>query len=265
MKILFIGDVVGQSGRKALADHLPALKAKHKPDFTIVNGENAAHGFGITATIAQELLQCGADVLTTGNHTWSQKEFSEEIQTQPRVLRPYNWPEGTPGMGQRMLTDDKSRRLLVVNMIGRLYMLDTDCPFKAVDRLLETFKISRDCDAIFIDFHAEATSEKQAFAYYCDGRVSAVIGTHTHVPTSDYRVLPCGAAYMSDVGMTGDYQTVIGNSVSAAIARFTAPWKRERLEPGAGEGTVSGCVIDLNQDGKAKAIKPIFAGKPLSR
>src|SRR5690348_18088070 len=210
MRILFIGDIVGRSGRAALLSRLPGLIADWKLDLVVVNGENAAGGFGITETIYYEFIEAGADAITLGNHAWDQREALVFIERAPRLIRPLNYPAGTPGRGAAMVETKNGARALVVNAMGRIFMDPLDDPFAAVDRELAACPLQRGADVIVVDMHAETTSEKQGMGHFLDGRASIVVGTHTHALTADHRVLPGGTAFMSDAGMTGDYDSVIG-------------------------------------------------------
>lgn len=261
MRILFCGDVMGRSGREAIAMHIPSLKKELHPDFIIVNGENAAHGFGITGSICQDLYQTGVDVITTGNHIWDQKEIIPYIDKEKRLLRPMNYPAQTPGAGYTFVYTPDGRSLLVANVMGRLFMDPLDDPFAALDTLLGTYKLGSNVTAILIDFHGEASSEKMAAAYYCDGRVSALIGTHTHVPTADYRLLPGGTAYQTDVGMTGDYNSVIGMKKEVPIERFVKKFSKDRLSVAEEEATLCAVFIETDDTtGRATTIYPIRRG-----
>jgi len=217
MKILFVGDVVGAPGRRILRARLPALKRETGTDLTIVNGENAAGGAGLTVATADEIFGAGADVVTTGNHVWDKREIVGLIERDPRILRPANYPEGSPGAGVAVVTAG-GVRVAVVNLMGRVFMPLVDDPFRAADRIVLGLKT--EAQVVVIDFHAEATSEKMAFAWHLDGRVAAVLGTHTHVATADERVLPGGTAFITDVGMTGPFDSVIGVKKEQAIERF---------------------------------------------
>src|SRR5947209_16694517 len=210
MRLLFVGDVVGRSGRTAVTERLPALKRDWKLDCVTVNGENAAGGFGITEPIYNELIDAGADVITGGNHSWDQKEALVFIERAPKLIRPLNYPPGTPGRGVALVDARNGARVLVINAMGRIFMDPLDDPFAAIERELTACPLKRAADAIIVDIHGEATSEKQAMGHFCDGRTSLVVGTHTHVPTADQQILPRGTAFISDVGMTGDYDSVIG-------------------------------------------------------
>jgi len=259
VRVLFLGDIVGRSGRDAILRHLPEIKRRLAPDAVIINCENAAHGFGITEPITQELIGAGADVLTSGNHIWDQREALVFIAREPRLLRPLNFPKGTPGHGTAMI-ETAAGRLLVVNAMGRLFMDALDDPFAAVDRELEACHLGAGADAIVLDFHAEATSEKQAMGHFCDGRASLVVGTHTHVPTSDHMILAGGTAYLSDAGMCGDYDSVIGMQKQEPINRFIRKTPGARLEPAEGEGTVCGVFVETARSGLARHVAPVRVG-----
>jgi 2',3'-cyclic-nucleotide 2'-phosphodiesterase len=259
MRILFLGDIVGRSGRDAVQEHLPGLKAHFEPDAIIINCENAAHGFGVTEGITQELIGAGADCLTSGNHIWDQRETLAFIAREKRLLRPINFPKGTPGHGKAMI-ETPAGRLLVINAMGRLFMDALDDPFAVIDRELDACPLGSGADAILLDFHAEATSEKQAMGHYCDGRASLVVGTHTHVPTADHMILPGGTAYLSDAGMCGDYDSVIGMQKQEPIGRFIRKTPGARLEPAEGPGTVCGVFVETRTDGLAARIAPFRIG-----
>ncbi|MEI8396972.1 MAG: TIGR00282 family metallophosphoesterase [Rhodospirillaceae bacterium] len=267
MRLLFLGDIVGRSGRDAVLAHLPDLRERLAPDLVIVNGENAAHGFGITAKIATELFDAGIDCLTTGNHVWDQKELVGAIEEFPRLLRPLNYSPGTPGKGAAVVSARDGRRVLVVCLMGRLFMDALDDPFPAIDRLLEHHRPGSDeIHAILVDFHAEATSEKMALGHHLDGRVTAVIGTHTHVPTADAVVLAGGTAYQTDAGMCGDYDSVIGMKKESSVYRFARRLPTDRMTPAEGEATVCGVLVETDDNtGLALRIEPIRIGGRLSR
>lgn len=261
MKILFLGDVFGRSGREALERHLPGLKQKFLPDIVIVNGENAANGAGITEKICKEFYAAGADVITTGNHVWDQREIIPYIGRDPNLLRPANFPEGTVGAGLVRYRVADGRTIVVVNMMGRLFMDTLDDPFAKMESILRQEILGQNCHAIFVDFHAETTSEKMAFAHHFDGRVSGVIGTHTHVPTADAHIMPGGTAYLTDAGMTGDYNSVIGVEKHISIHRFVKKIPGEKLKPASGEATVCGALVVTNDaTGKAVSIEPLRIG-----
>jgi len=261
MRILFVGDVVGRSGRHVIATRLPALIRQWKLDLVVVNGENAAGGFGITETIYDELLEAGADAVTLGNHAWDQKEALVFIERAPRLIRPINYPPGTPGRGAALVAGKNGRRALVVNAMGRIFMDPLDDPFAAVDRELSACRLGEDADAAIIDMHAETTSEKQSMGYFCDGRASLVVGTHTHAPTADLRLLPAGTAFISDVGMTGDYDSVIGMNKEEPLQRFTRRVSSARFEAASGEATLCAVAVETNaQTGLATRASPVRIG-----
>ncbi len=267
MRLIFLGDVVGRAGRDALARELPLLKERYAPDLVVVNGENAAHGFGITEEMFLGFLAAGADVVTLGNHAFDQREALIFIERYPNLLRPVNWPAGCPGRGTALVETASGKRVLVMQAMGRVMiepMLDD--PFPAVDRELEACPLGHGCDAVLIDFHAEATSEKMAFGHFCDGRASLVVGTHTHVPTADHQILPGGTAYLSDAGMCGDYDSVIGMEKSEPLQRFLRKLPVERMRPAEGEASVCGVAVETDdRTGLAVMIAPIRAGGRLSR
>jgi 2',3'-cyclic-nucleotide 2'-phosphodiesterase len=264
LKLLFLGDVVGKSGREAVVKQLPALIAEHKPDCVIVNAENAAHGFGVTKSIAEDLFQVGVNVITTGNHVWDKSEILTYIHQEKRILRPQNYPPHLPGSGVCEYETIQGKKIVVINVMGRLFMEALDDPFASLDAILNRYNLGRNAHAIFVDVHAETTSEKQAIAHYVDGRVSAVVGTHTHVPTSDERIFPKGTAYLSDAGMCGDYfNSIIGMQVQESLNKFLKRLPYDRMKPAEGEGTVCGVLVTVNADGLATQISRIRAGKPL--
>jgi metallophosphoesterase (TIGR00282 family) len=262
MRILFFGDIMGRSGRDGLAKHLPDLKAQLKPDVIIVNAENAAGGFGITEKIAQEFYALGADCLTTGNHVWDQRELLTTIDRDPRLLRPLNFPDGTPGRGSYVHNLPDGRKILIANVMARLFMEpQLDDPFAATEKFLAQHRLGQTAQAIFFDFHGEASSEKMAFGHFLDGRVSAVVGTHTHIPTADDMILPKGTAYLSDAGMCGDYDSVIGVKKELSLWRFTRKVPGERMQPAEGEATVCGAfIVTDDTTGLAKSIEPFCIG-----
>ena len=265
MRILFLGDLVGRSGRNAVIAALPGLRDRYSLDFVVVNGENAAGGFGISEQILTELLDAGADVVTTGNHVWDQRETLVFIERHDRLLRPLNFPSGAPGRGVGLFKAANGGEVLVMNAMGRVFMADIDCPFRAVAREVEACPLGRGADAILIDFHAEATSEKQAMGHFADGRVSAVIGTHTHVPTADEQILPLGTAYISDAGMCGDYDSVLGMDKAEPLQRFLSKIPNERCQPASGEATICGLAIETDDaTGLARAIAPLRIGGKLT-
>lgn len=247
MRVLMIGDVVGSIGRQTLMTYLPKLKEMYSPDVIVVNGENAAsNGRGIQRLILREWLDAGVDCVTMGNHTWGQREIFDFIDEETKLLRPANFPEGTPGKGMVVLSKQVGK-LAVINLMGRTYMESAlDCPFRTVDRLLEGLNPNT---YVLIDFHAETTSEKQAFAWYVDGRVSAVVGTHTHVQTADEKILPKGTGYLTDVGMVGPYDSVIGMERSAVIKRFVTQLP-VRFEVAKGRTQFNAVLFDFKKETK---------------
>ncbi|MEO5336375.1 MAG: YmdB family metallophosphoesterase [Magnetospirillum sp. WYHS-4] len=265
MKILFCGDVMGKTGRKAVLERVPELRRKLDLDFVAVNAENAAHGFGITPDMVTVLLAADVDVLTTGNHVWDKREVMNYIDGEPRLLRPINYPPGTPGKGFGVFPSRDGGRVLVINPMGRLFMDAIDDPFAAVERVLAEHSLKRGVDAILVDMHAEATSEKMSMGHVLDGRVSLVAGTHSHVPTADAHVMARGTAYITDLGMCGDYDSVIGMQKKTATARFTKKLPTERLEPAEGEATF--CAVYVETDdatGLARRIAPVRLGGRLA-
>ena len=267
MRIVFLGDVVGRSGRDAVIAQLPRIKAELDPDLTVVNGENAAGGFGITVKIAEEFFEAGVDVITLGNHSWDQKELVATIDQQPRILRPVNYPEGTPGRGFVLLQARGGRKVLVMNVMLRLFMDALDDPFAAVERVVRAHRLGPGgVDAILVDMHGEATSEKMIMGHQLDGRASLVVGTHSHVPTADHMVLKGGTAYLSDAGMCGDYDSVIGMKKEVAMAKLIRKLPTERLSPAEGEATVCGCYVETDdRTGLATRIEPLRLGGRLSQ
>jgi metallophosphoesterase (TIGR00282 family) len=266
MRLIFIGDVVGRSGRAAVAERLPGLIAAWKLDLVIVNGENAAGGFGITEAIYQEIIDCGADAVTLGNHSWDQREALVFIERAPKLIRPVNYPAGTPGRGAAVVDAKNGARVLVINAMGRIFMDPLDDPFAAVDRELSACPLRLGADVIVIDIHAEATSEKQAMGHFADGRASLVVGTHTHAPTADHQILPAGTAFISDVGMTGDYNSVIGMAKEEPLNRFTRKIPSGKFEPALGPATLCGIAVEIDDaTGLARAIAPIRLGGRLEQ
>jgi 2',3'-cyclic-nucleotide 2'-phosphodiesterase len=261
MRILFVGDVVGRSGRAVVTERLPGLVRDWKLDCVIVNGENAAGGFGITETIYNEFIEAGADAVTLGNHAWDQKEALVFIERAPRLIRPINYPAGTPGRGAALVDAKNGGCVLVVNAMGRIFMDPLDDPFAAIDRELSACPLHSGADAIFVDMHAETTSEKQAMGYFCDGRASIVAGTHTHAPTADQRILPGGTAFMSDVGMTGDYDSVIGMTKEEPLQRFLRRVSSSRFEAASGPATLCGLAVETDAaTGLAQRVSAVRLG-----
>ncbi|MEQ8193745.1 MAG: TIGR00282 family metallophosphoesterase [Rhodospirillales bacterium] len=240
---------------------MPRLRDSWDLDFVIVNGENAAHGFGITEKICKSFYDAGVDVITTGNHVWDRKETLSYIKKDPKLLRPLNYPQGSPGQGAGLFDAPGGRKVMVVHPMGRLFMELVDDPFKAVDGEIANHKLGVTAHCIVVDIHAEATSEKMAMGHYLDGRVSMVVGSHSHVPTADAQVLPGGTAYQTDLGMCGDYDSVIGMNKDVAVDRFVRKTPGTRLEPAEGEATLCGVLLETDDaTGLAATIKPVRLG-----
>ena len=264
MRLIFLGDVVGRTGRQALVTHLPRLIERYKVDFAVVNGENSAGGFGITEVIAEEIIDAGADCITTGNHVWDQRDALVFIERQPRMLRPINFPPHTPGVGATMLTARNGARVFVANVMGRTFMDPLDDPVRTLEAALDHHRLGSEVDAAIVDVHAEATSEKQVFGHMLDGRVSLVVGTHTHVPTADHRVLPKGTAFITDVGMCGAYDGVIGMEKDEPVRRMIERVPGQRITPSTGPATVCGVAVETDDaTGLARWIAPIRIGGDL--
>jgi metallophosphoesterase (TIGR00282 family) len=265
MRLVYCGDVVGRSGRDAIAEYLPEIRRRLGLDFAIVNGENAAHGFGLTERICRDFYDAGADVVTTGNHVWDQREIISYIENEVRVLRPLNYPAGTPGNGFGTYESANGQRVLVAQVMGRLFMDSLDDPFPAIDSVLENHRLGASVDCIFVDIHGEGTSEKMAMGHFLDGRVSMVAGTHTHVPTADAQVLPGGTGYLTDVGMCGDYDSVIGMKKKTATDRFLTKMPTDRLEPSEGPATLCGVFLETDdKTGLAARVAPVRVGGRLA-
>ncbi|VVT06443.1 TIGR00282 family metallophosphoesterase [Rhizobium sp. EC-SD404] len=266
MRLLFLGDMVGRSGRTAVYERLPALISDFRLDFVIVNGENAAGGFGVTEEILLQTLQAGADVMTTGNHVWDQREAIEFCERQERFLRPANFPAGTPGRGANLYRSRSGAQVLVANIMGRVFMHpDLDDPFQSAEAILSACPLGEQADAVIFDFHAEATSEKQCFGHFVDGRASLVVGTHTHVPTADCQILNGGTAYMSDAGMCGDYDSSLGMDKEEPLNRFLSKMPKGRFEAAAGEATICGVAVEISdRTGLAEKVAPLRLGPRLA-
>ena len=267
MRFAFFGDVVGKSGRDGLADHLPALRRQLDLEFVVVNAENAAAGYGITENTARELFEAGADCLTLGNHSWDQKEALTYIVREPRLIRPLNYPPlaDAPGRGAQVFETERGNRVLVINLLGRVHMDALDDPFAAVDRELDACPLGQVCDAVIVDMHAEATSEKMAMGHFCDGRASLIVGTHTHVPTADCQILNGGSAYQTDAGACADYDSVIGNQKDEPLRRFTTKISGGRYQPASGPATVCGVFVETDPaTGLARRVEPIRMGGRLT-
>ena len=261
MKILFLGDVMGRSGRHSLRDHLPQAITDNNIDFVIANGENAAGGFGITESICNELYSYGVNVITTGNHLWDQKEITNYIDKDQNLLKPYNFAEGSPGLGFNIYELDNKEKIAVINIMGNLFMRSCDNAFFKIEEVLQKIDV-KNLSFIFVDFHAEASSEKMAMGHHLDGRVTAVVGTHTHVPTADATIMEHGTAYQTDAGMCGDYDSVIGTKKQEFVRKFaTQDTERKRVPPADGLGTLCGVIIESQHDNfLAKNIQSIRIG-----
>lgn len=262
MNILFLGDIVGRAGRNAVIERLPALRADWSLDFVVVNAENSASGFGMTAKIADALFAAGADVVTLGDHAFDQKEMISHIDTDPRILRPLNYAPGAPGRGAGVFEATRGRRVLVAVALGRVFMnRPFDDPFSALDEQLRRHPPGGATQASVVEIHAEATSEKMGIGHWCDGRASLVVGTHTHVPTADAMILPKGTAYLSDAGMCGDYNSVIGMDKAEPMRRFITGMGGQRFEPALGEATIAGVLVTTDDaTGHARSVRPIRLG-----
>ena len=261
MKILFLGDIMGRSGRHSLRDHLPEASTDNNIDFVIANGENAAGGFGITESICNELYSYGVNVITTGNHLWDQKEITNYIDKDQNLLKPYNFAEGSPGLGFNIYELGNKEKIAVINIMGNLFMRSCDNAFFKIEEALQKIDL-KDLSFIFVDFHAEASSEKMAMGHHLDGRVTAVVGTHTHVPTADATIMEHGTAYQTDAGMCGDYDSVIGTKKQEFVRKFaTQDTERKRVPPADGVGTLCGVIIESQHDNfLAKNIQSIRIG-----
>lgn len=266
MKLLYCGDIVGRSGRDAVVSRIPDLRKSLGLDFVLVNGENAAAGFGITAKICEEFYAAGVDVIVLGNHAWDQRETLSYINSDPKLLRPLNYPKGTPGKGAAVYTLNSGKKILVLQVMGRIFMDPLDDPFAAVEAELSKYRLGAGVDAIIVDIHGEATSEKMAMGHFCDGRASLVCGTHSHIPTADAQILPNGTAYQTDAGMCGDYNSVIGMDKTEPLNRFTRKIPGGRFEPANGEGTLCAVYVETDdRTGLAMKIAPLRLGGRLSQ
>jgi metallophosphoesterase (TIGR00282 family) len=265
MRILFIGDVVGRPGRDVVTEELPRLRDALKLDFVVLNGENLAGGFGVTRTIANEMFALGVDCITTGNHWLDQKEILTFIGEEDRLLRPANLPKGTPGRGATLLESRSGARVLVINALGRVFMEPQDDPFASVEAELAACPLGEGADAVVVDMHAEATSEKMAMGHFCDGRASLVVGSHSHVPTADAQILPGGTAYQTDAGACADYDSVIGMDKFEPLQRFTKKINSQRFSPATGPATLCAVFAETNAKGLAARIEPVRVGGRLKR
>lgn len=267
MRILFVGDVVGRSGREAIHTYLPGCISQWRIDLCVVNGENAAdQGFGITQPIYEELLAAGADAITLGNHSWNRREALQFIEDAPRLVRPINYLSGTPGRGAALIETKAGRHALVINALGRLFMEPVEDPFGRIGAELDVNLVGGGAEAIVVDFHCEATGEKQAAGHFCDGRASLIVGTHTHTPSADDRILPGGTAFMTDVGMTGDFNSIVGMAKEEPLRRFTTGIAAGRFEPASGEATMCGVAVETDDKTRlAVRIAPVRLGGCLKR
>ena len=265
MRILFLGDVVGRSGRDAICTRLKGLREKWKLDFVVVNAENATNGAGLSGAHAQKILDAGADCITLGDHAFDQREMLQFIETEPRIIRPLNYAKGAPGQGARMFQATRGRKVLVAQVLGQVFMKRAfDDPFSAIEPILKSHPRGGQAAASLIDIHCEATSEKMAMGHWCDGKASIVVGTHTHVPTGDTMILPSGTAFQSDAGMCGDYNSVIGMDKSEPMRRFITGMSGGRFSPADGEATLSGLYVETDdQSGKATLAVAVKVGGAL--
>ena len=264
MKILVCGDIVGRSGREVIENFLPELVNENDINFVIVNGENSASGFGITKKICEQLFDLGVDVITSGNHIWDQKEIIFFIENEKRLIRPCNYPKQTPGRGFGVYKTNDGNLISVINVMCRLFMDNIDDPFRKLDDVIEQIKMEHGKHTIIVDVHGESTSEKMAIGHYLDGKVTAILGTHTHVPTADLQILKKGTFYQTDLGMCGDYDSVIGMKKEECIQKFTKKFIKTRLEPASGEGTLCGTIINVDNEMKVSEFKQIFKGGRLN-
>ena len=265
MKIIFLGDIVGRSGCLSVKKYLQNIIKKNNIDFVIVNGENAAdQGVGITGKITNELFNCGVDVITTGNHVWDQKEIVEFIDTEKRLLRPQNLTAGSPGNGFGIYVSKNNKKVAVINLMGNVFMKKCEDVFQEAKKIIKIIKLKKDADFIIVDMHGEITSEKMAMGYLFDGKATMVVGTHTHVPTSDHRIMENGTAYQTDVGMCGDYNSVIGMDRETSLKKFLKDSSAKKHHPALGEATISGLLVVADQEtGLAKKVQPIIYGGTL--
>ncbi len=265
MRILFLGDVMGRAGRRAVAERLPGLRARWRLDFVVVNGENATNGMGLSPDHAKKLLEAGADCITLGDHAFDQREMLRFIETEPRIIRPLNFARDAPGRGAGVFEASRGRRVLVAQVLGQVFMKRPfDNPFFAIDPVLKAHPPGGAVQAVVVDVHCEATSEKMALGHWCDGRASMIVGTHTHVPTADARILPKASAYQTDAGMCGDYDSIIGMEKAEPMRRFVTGMGKERFTPARGEATLSGLLVETDdRTGRATAVWMVRQGGAL--
>ncbi|MWD26930.1 TIGR00282 family metallophosphoesterase [Aquicoccus sp. SCR17] len=266
MRLLFLGDVMGRAGRRTVADRLPGLREDWKLDFVVVNGENSSNGMGLSGEHAKLLLEAGADCVTLGDHAFDQKDMLQYIEGEPRIIRPLNFAKGAPGRGHRVFEDRRGRKVLVLQVLGQVFMKRAfDDPFSAVEQVLKAYPRGGQVQAVLLDVHCEATSEKMAMGHFCDGRASLVVGTHTHVPTADAQILPGGTGYLTDAGMCGDYLSVIGMEREEPMRRFITGMAKGRFTPALGEATLSGVLVETDdRTGAATRIEMVRLGGRLS-
>jgi hypothetical protein len=267
MRILFLGDVMGRAGRRAVAENLPRLRDEWKLDFVIVNGENASNGMGLSGDHAKGLFEAGADCVTLGDHAFDQKDMLQFIEGEARILRPLNYSKVAPGRGHRVFSDSRGRKVLVAQVLGQVFMKRAfDDPFSAIDQALKAHPLGGAVQAVVVDMHCEASSEKMGMGHYCDGRASLVVGTHTHVPTGDAQILPGGTAYLTDAGMCGDYNSVIGMDKAEPMRRFVTGMAKSRFSPALGEATLGGVFVETDdKTGKAVQVRMIRQGGRLEQ
>lgn len=266
IKILFCGDIVGRSGRQAVFDNVPKLQKEHNLDFIIANVDNASGGFGINENNSNDFTQIGIDVLTGGDHIWDKKEALTFITKEKRLLRPLNFPKSSPGTGARIFTSISGKKIMVIHLLGQVFIKNNlNCPFETVDNILRNYKLSEDVDAIFVDFHAEASSEKMAMGKFLDGRISAIIGSHTHIPTNDYHIMPAGTAYQTDAGMCGDYNSIIGMQQDVPLRSFLSKRRVGKMLPAKKDATFCGSIVEIcHKTALAKNITIVKIGGMLN-
>jgi len=267
MRLLYLGDVMGRAGRTAIAEHLPRLRADWRLDFVVVNGENASNGMGLSGDHAKLLLEAGADCLTLGDHAFDQKDMMQAIEQESRIIRPINFAKTAPGRGHRLFNAKGGRKVLVTQVLGQVFMKRAfDDPFSALEPVLKAHPLGGLAQAVIVDIHCEATSEKMAIGHFCDGRASLVVGTHTHVPTGDAQILPGGTAYQTDAGMCGDYNSVIGMDKAEPMRRFITGMAKSRFTPASGEATLSGVFVETDdRTGLARQVRMVRVGGRLEQ
>jgi metallophosphoesterase (TIGR00282 family) len=261
MRCLFLGDVVGRSGRDEVIRLVPLLRERFALDFVLVNGDNAAGGFGINAQICEDFFKAGVDCITGGDHIWDQNDVTPYLAREKRLLRPHNFPTLCPGKGAELFTTSKGKKVAVLHLLGQVFHKENaNCPFATAEEVLKSLILGGNVDAILVDMHAEATSEKNAMGHFLDGRVSLVIGSHTHIPTADGRILPGGTAYLTDAGMCGDYQSVIGFEKEAPLTSFLHKYRKIRLSPAQGQPSLGGALLETANNGRAARFVPFLLG-----